>query len=425
MRYMKTGEKKSLLGVLFILSIAILSSFAADTATTLKWYADTDRPAKQNWSLRRGETVVFEPYFRNYGAAQDLQDANTVIMRYKSADMTSTYFAATGSVYSATGGVCRIRWTAANEPTNSLVSYDIAVSGSSGTIVRAWGDLSFTASIADAGSTNTRPREFTVIDFATCDLQNVALAPFFSSYDLTDLETFDASLLNGTAALDVNTLNVRGLITGSAGAMTNFPPYLARTSDLYPTAITNISKGEDETPARLERNTPNTLVIHFPITGSQEIQTTNRLTWVVNGETIGYVDSNGVTMVKGSLQLFEEDLNCNVRAYDGSRTAPSVSFWASPLIGWYRKSYLGDYAWAFAHTSNDIFYIHRLGVTVAGTNVFSSYYFDSAGAYRYNGTNGGTTNLSVITSVLTNGSGAVTGTVSQTLRFRGGLFFNE
>jgi hypothetical protein len=145
----------------------------------------------------------------------------------------------------------------------------------------------------------------------------------------------------------------------------------------------------------------------------------------VGGQTIGYVDTNGITLLKGSLQLYEEDLNCNVRAYDGSKNAPSVSFYASPLIGWYRKSYLGDYAWAFASTSNDVLYLHRNGGTLSGTNVWQSYYFNSTGAYRHNGTNGGTTNITVITEVLTNGSGSVTGTVSQVLHFRGGLFFNE
>jgi hypothetical protein len=260
-----------------------------------------------------------------------------------------------------------------------------------------------------------------------------------------------APLTNGTADLDIDTLRVRGALTASAAGLTDFPTSQVSsvinggTSGLtgsvsriggavtivFPTGggggggSTNLSGLSDVTVTSPSQG--QTLVYDETLAGwtngaaSGEGLGTNRLTWVVGGETIGYVDTNGITMLKGSLQLYEEDLHCNVQAYDGARTAPSISFFAQPKMGWYRKSYGGDYAWTFAHNSNDVMFLHQSGLTLASTNGIGAHFFEPTGAFRANGTNGITTNLSVITSVLTNGSGVVTGLVSQTLNIRKGI----
>lgn len=421
-----------------------VSSFAADLASYERWDINPAKLSPRNIEMRRGETRYIEPTF-----GLDLTDANTVVMNYKSAGMVGGVYCVTGAVINATSGVVRVRWTAACESTNDLYTWDMPISGSSGTIIRAYGTIRLMDSVADTGDTNVAPRTFSTLDFATVNLLNVGLAPFLSSYDVSDFTAFLAACQDGTANLDINNLTVRGPIIGSAAAMTNFPTNVVQEV---------INGGTTGTTGSVSR-TGNSITITFPLGGGggggvsyltnlldvvilnpatgdtiyyngtnwvnrsqTESLTTNRLTWIIGGQTIGYVDTNGIHMVKGSLELFEEDLNCNVRAYDGSRTAPSVSFYASPLVGWYRKSYLGNYAWTFAHTSNDVMYLHSAGATMAGTKVMSSYYFDSAGAYRMNGTNGGTTNFTFITSILTNESGAVTGTVTKTMAFRGGVF---
>ena len=53
---------------------------------------------------------------------------------------------------------------------------------------------------------------------------------------------------------------------------------------------------------------------------------TGTLYWVVDGETVGSVSTNGIILERGTLQLYEDDLYCNVRLYDGSRIAPSLTF---------------------------------------------------------------------------------------------------
>jgi len=431
----------------FVLAVGI-AVFAADLATSERWDVKTENLSPHAIEIRRGETRYIEPTFLNYGSPLDLSAANTVVMNYKYPGMTGAVYAVTGSVLNATSGVVRVRWTSACAGTNKLYNWDMPISGSSGTIVRAYGTLRITDSVADNGDTNATPREYTTIDFATCNLLNVGLAPFLSSYDISSILNFNEACTSGVANLDINNLTVRGSLTGSAANLTNFPDILLQ--DI-------LNGGTSGTTGQIIR-TGNSQTIIFPVGGggggvsyltnlldcvisdpqsgdtlgyngtnwynksSGESLSTNRLTWVVGGQTIGYVDTNGITMLKGSLQLFEEDLNCNVRAYDGSKTAPSVSFYASPLVGWYRKSYAGNYAWAFAHSSNDIFYLHSQGMTMAGSNKVTSYYFNTSGAYQFAGTNGGTTNITVITGILTNETGSVTGLVSQVLRFKGGLF---
>jgi len=444
-------NKLNLLVVFALCSLLPALCSFADITPELRWYVDVERPAKYDLSLRRGETVNLEPTFRNYGTAIDLTAAHLVVLRYAPANATNWYYVTTGTVHSATGGTVQVTWSSACEATNNTYSYEIAVQSTTAMLMRNWGTITLTASVAADGSTSAAPTAVTSIDWATVDHSNIGAAPFLSDFDTADLSAFDATLTNGTADLDVDTLIVRRVLTASAAGLTNFPT----------TLVTNVVNGGTSGTTGAVSRTDGTVTLTFPLGGggsggstnldglsdvtvttptqgqtltydeilggwtngaaSGEGLGTNRLTWVVGGVTIGYVDTNGITMLQGSLTLYEEDLHCNVLAYDGARTAPSVAFYAQPKMGWYRKSYEGDYAWAFAHNSNDVLFAHQNGLTMSGTNGISSYYFQPVGAYRVAGTNGITTNLSVITSVLTNESGVVTGLVSQTLNIRKGI----
>ena len=395
---------------------------ADDIAPKIRWYVDTERPAKADMSFRRGETVVMEPIFRNYGNPIDLTAAHLVIFRYRpSILITGNYMVITGSVANATSGIVNVRWTTAHESTNSTYSYEIAVQATDAMLLRSWGTMYLAPGIGDTGTTGAAPVAINSIDWARVDHSNIGAAPFLSTFNTDDIWAYLATLTNGTAALDVYSINARTPYQGSASDLTNFPAYLARTNDLTPNSITNVSKGVEEAGGRIEQVGEHAVVVHFPIVASGETLSTNRLYWAVEGQVIGYVDTNGITMLKGSIQLYDDDLNCNVRAYDGSKQEPSVSFYSSRALGWYRKSYNGDYAWAFAHNSNDVLYLDRSGLTMYSTNRISAYAMNVGGAYRWGDTNGMTTNLTVITSVLTNESGVVTGLVNQTLNFRGGI----
>jgi hypothetical protein len=364
-------------------------------------------------SIGAGETLDLVTTWKEGSAAKNLADANTVILYYWPYGIANNglHHSATGAVSSATGGVTRIRIGPMNWGTNNVYRYDIIVSGFDTTMARGYGLIRLRNTLLVG--TNSPPREYDHIDWATVQHSNVGEAPFVSSYDIDDVREFMNSAQDGTADLDINSLIVR---TPYGGSETFFPSYLMRTNAMPNGVITNAAKGEDEAVGRIERVDQHNITVHFPIVAEGEVTTTNRLYWIVDGQAIGYVDTNGIHMLKGSLFLYEEDLDCNVRAYDGSKTAPSVSFYASPQIGWYRKSVSGSYAWAYAYNSNDVLYINNDGIAMMGTRVYEGYgaelsYCNVTEGYQVNGTNGITTNINVI----------ISGGATQTLHFVGGL----
>jgi uncharacterized protein YkvS len=402
-------------------------SFADGVAPEIRWTVNVEEIEPVELGVRAGETVDFVTTWKNYGAAKNLHDANTVMLYYRPYGLKNIdwHYSATGTIDNATGGVTRIRFGAANQGTNSLYSYDIVISAFDTTMARGKGIIRLEGT--SITGTNVLPRQYDHIDWSLIQNSNVGDAPFVSSYDIGDVREFMDDAQNGIADLDVNSIISRTPYEGSAENLTDFPDYLARSGDITPNSVTNVVKGQEEAGGRIERIDENNVVVHFPIVAQGEVMTTNRLYWIVEGQAIGYVSSNGITMLKGSLQLYEEDLNCNVRAYDGSKTAPSVTFFASPEIGWYRKSSAGSYAWAYAHNSNDVAYINDSGWSLMGTRTYQGYgadlsYCDVSDSYRVAGTNGGTSNMTFIVGILTNETGAVTGTVTKTISFNGGIY---
>lgn len=96
---------------------------------------------------------------------------------------------------------------------------------------------------------------------------------------------------------------------------------------------------------------------------------TNQTQWVINGEHIGGVDSNGITLLKGTLQLYEEDLDCNVRLYDGSRLVPSLTFWGhTNEWGLYARGYNGTTVAGWSQAGTEIGLLHGGGIKLMSTN---------------------------------------------------------
>lgn len=102
----------------------------------------------------------------------------------------------------------------------------------------------------------------------------------------------------------------------------------------------------------------------------QNWSSTGAVYWIVDGITVGRVDSNGITMIKGSLQLQEEDLRCNVRLNDGTKNSPSLTPQGhANTIGMYVRGYSGSYGFGFAHASQDVAVIHKYGISLLSTNM--------------------------------------------------------
>ena len=412
-----------LAAIALALAFCITVTYGSGVAAEFPWTVNVRSSEPVEIPIGAGETVDLVTTWKEGSAAKNLHDANTVILYYWPYGIANNglHHSATGSIESATGGVTRIRVGPMNWGTNNVYRYDIVVSAFDTTMAKGYGLIRLRNTLL--AGTNTPPREYDHIDWATIEHSNVGEAPFVSSYDIDDVREFMTSAQDGTADLDINSLIVR---TPYGGSETFFPSYLMRSNAIPTGVITNAAKGEDEAVGRIERVDQHNILVHFPLTSEGEVTTTNRLYWIVDGQAIGYVSSNGITMIKGSLQLYEEDLNCNVRAYDGAKEAPSVTFYASPLSGWYRKSVSGAGAWAYAHNSNDVGYINNAGWMLLGTRTYTGYgadlgYCDVSDSYRFGGVHGRSTNITVLTGILTNGSGSVTGLVHETFTFGGGI----
>jgi hypothetical protein len=351
--------KRLLLSAVFFAICAIVSfAVVIDIATVYPWTVEmTSTKTFDIPAWHHGETVVFEATYVQKGVPKDFTAAHLVEFWYRPASCPkgSPYSVITGEVYSATSGVIRARWDSSREFTNcNDYVYQFVVQSTTAQVMPGGGRFSLLGSLSDGGAPRTNPRTLEPFDCALYDFINIGLSPFLSSFQIDDLQSELDTLFDGTGDAHVHDIVTEVPPALSATNMFDFPDYLARTGDLVPDTVTNVVKGEEEAVFRVERIDEHNVVLHPAITAEGEVQTTNRLYWIVDGQAIGYISSNGITMLKGSLQLYEEDLNCNVRAYDGARTAPSVTFYASPGIGWYRKSISGSYAWAFAHNSNDV-----------------------------------------------------------------------
>ena len=396
--------------------VALLACYAceaSDIAKFYEWESHVELGDVFALDPTRGETMILHPQILSYGDPMDLSTAWTVKLLYRPVytnGVSTNVYSVTGSVLDGVNGRIEIRFGSSNELAASTYAYDVLVSSHDSSVVAARGVIKYRDGVASGAQLSTNG-PIHILDFAQVQILNIGDAPWLSSYELSEIRDYLTSIQAGTGDIDVSNVTVRGTLI-----YTNWPSYLARTTDIPTGVITNAIKGNDEAVGRIERVDQHNITVHFPLVGEGEVTTTNRLYWIVEGQAVGYVSTNGITMTKGSLQLYEEDLNCNVRAYDGAKEAPSITFYSSPLSGWYRKSYAGAGAWCYAHNSNNVALISDYGWLLYGTRTFTGYgaeleYANVTGAYQVNGTNGVTTNLNVI----------VSGGATQTLHFVGGI----
>jgi hypothetical protein len=144
-----------LCAALFTVFVTLAASAALpDVYVPFRWTVNTARPARQEITINRGETIALEPTYQSYDGPINLTNVTEVLLRYRSSDMpVNTYYAATGSVVSATGGVVRILWGPEHETTNSVFVYDIKLSGANSASLKASGSIRLAGAITGV-STN-------------------------------------------------------------------------------------------------------------------------------------------------------------------------------------------------------------------------------------------------------------------------------
>jgi hypothetical protein len=193
-----------------------------DVYVPFRWTVNTARPAKQEIQINRGETVAIEPTYQSYDGPVDLTNVYEVRLRYRSADMPAdTYYSATGSVVSTTGGVVRILWGPEHETTNSVFIYDIKLSGSDSASLKASGTIRLSGTITGA-LTNQPSVVSGQFDWGSVEHVNIDESPFVDAGDL----------LNVTQRLDGHDQDIIDLTdlvgTGVAGVESNLQAHIVQ-----------------------------------------------------------------------------------------------------------------------------------------------------------------------------------------------------
>lgn len=379
----------------------------ADIAKVIRWDNRIEDGTAYALAPTRGETMILQPRFLQYDVPMDLSHAYTVYMLYKAVGDTNVY-TVSGTILNATNGQAQIEWSSSNELAATTYAYDILVSSATRTVVGARGAIKFRDGVA-TGATLMDLQPINILDFDQVVLLNVGNAPFLSSYEISDIRNYLTEIQTGIGNIDANDVTIRGNLN-----YTNWPANLARTNQIpMGTAVAagaNITVAVSTNAGKVVYTVTstasggggggigsytNTMINGVTHSNSVRIAdgtnitwevgtdgvwrasagipaswaSTGTLYWVVNGQTIGRVDSNGITLITGSLTLQDEDLLCNPRLYDGSRISPSLTFEGHPgTWGLYAKGINGSYSAAWSQNTTEIGVLSGLGIQLMTAN---------------------------------------------------------
>ncbi len=306
------------------------------------------------------------PWFYDYNRGVDFSQATDLGIFYRQIGDTNLYYLP-GSTTTNQGELVFL-WTPASELTNTVYSYEVVTAGLTNTAIRQEGVITMLPNLGyEAPATNPTP--IRLIDCASVLWLNAGMAP-------TNLIKFTQGPQGpkgdkgdpGTATTNITiqivtnlnqtvmTMTVTNItIGGGGGGAGNYT-----NTEVNGVAHTNGIRIGDSVNSTWTQGTDGVWRVDM---------STNQTQWVINGEHIGGVDSNGITLLKGTLQLYEEDLDCNVRLYDGSRLVPSLTFRGHPgEWGLYARGYGGHYVAGWSVASNEVGLLHAGGVRLMDTN---------------------------------------------------------
>ncbi|MEI6165923.1 MAG: hypothetical protein WCS52_01895 [bacterium] len=108
---------------------------------------------------------------------------------------------------------------------------------------------------------------------------------------------------------------------------------------------------------------------NLPAVWDADLISTNALFQKVGGQNVTRIDSNGITMIKGTLQMYEEDLSCNVRLWGGTRLAPSLTFQGhTNEWGLYDRGYNGHTIAGWSVAGSEVGLLWDGGIKLMTTN---------------------------------------------------------
>lgn len=325
-------------------------------ATPIKWTVERSRPAPFSISIKRGESIDIMPRFYDYGVGVDLAGAQTIDLFYRAAGNTNLYVVPGATTTNR--GEMVFHWTPAAELTNSQASYEVVVSGLTNTSIRQEGAITMLPNLGyQAPATNPTP--IYLLDFAVTRILNSGLSPF-SPTNVTVGPPGPPGEQGpkgdrGEPGVATTNLTIMSVVITNIGGGSGSSVYI---NGQLAAAIAD----SDTSTWRVSNN-----VWYVDTIGGGGAAT--GLHWVVDGQDIGYVDTNGITLLQGSLRLFEEDLDCNVRLYDGSRLVPSLTFWGhTNEWGLYARGYNGRIIAGWSVGGEEIGLLHAGGIKLMSTN---------------------------------------------------------
>lgn len=418
--------------------LAAVPAYATDPIPTpIRHQIERSRPTRIDIPMKRGESIDVQLQYLDYAAPVDLTDVQTLAFVLTSGSVTSAYPA---RVIEATNGMVGFLLTPTNLWVANSYTWELPISGPSHTMIRAYGTLSVSGSISYQNLTNSPPPMET-LDFATTMLYNIGLSPWatyawITNYvgahgggfvDWTDIQNRPSLYTQA----EVNSLysNLVGRIDGIAtnqsgggggGGGTNI--IISQTSVTVTNLTisqggTNINLYSAEDPSKWPTNQPFVTAFAWTNAGSNYTMTngglitavintnggsgglasmpatwdadqigTNALYIAAGGRVMERHDTNGITLLRGSLQMYEEDLTCNVRLYGGTRIAPSLTFWGqTDEWGLYGRGYGNHYIAGWSVGGTEIGLLHGMGITLMSTNFYFSgtHIGDISGATGY------------------------------------------
>jgi len=425
-----------------------LLAVAGTIYVPLRWDVETSRPASVTLQLYRGDYVSLEPRYLSYGDAVNLEDAYEVLLRYRSSDMAEGYYyVVTGTVASASEGRVRIPWTSDCEAEAALYDYTIAVKASEATVLRAFGTLKLAGTVSGTITNPPVTTEFDWANVEHVNVGSAPFLVTYDVGDLDGLTDVDiGSPQNGqilvyTNGMWVNLSNVTAgtVIEGlddvgdvqapspSSGQVLKWNgTYWVPATDLQGSGSGSVDHLDDIgdvsvsgaeadqylkfngsiwVPAAVEGGSgSSTNVSGAFITATGESAASNAppdgislfrlllpdqthaLGIAVSTNEVGYINADGdLVLHNGTVEIFNNWLNANPRAQDGTVGEPSISFQARQNIGWYVRAIEGLYGASFGAYGQRVLtqWLGGLEVSVGGTAAFPALTFVDTSGNRH------------------------------------------
>lgn len=313
----------------FVLIVIGCGCAHAQIAKVYQWESIVEDGTTFGVAPTRGETMIMQPRIMSYGQPMDLSGAWTVTMYYKpivTNGVSTNVYGVSGSVIDGEDGQIEVQFGSSNEMAATTYAYDILVSGPNSTVVAARGAIKYRDGVAYNAQLSTNEPIY-ILDFDKVQILNIGEAPWLSSYELEDIRDYLTEIQTGIGNIDASNVVVRGQLThpivnasltnltvSGYGSLTRTGPHSASitiTGDgggggggvgTYTNTIINgvantsmvaIADGSNLT---WSAGTDGVWRANSAI--PQSWSSTGTLYWVINGETIGHVDTNGIKLTR-------------------------------------------------------------------------------------------------------------------------------